>query len=111
MHLRPIITLHNAVGALLLGYAAAVLATPTSGAIAWIDSRTFLTPETVAGAFAVCGLAVCSLLTTPLLLYAIAALGFFFSRTDVGMTGVIGHLGVWVVINAVNYERARQWTN
>lgn len=41
MHLRP---------------PAAVLATPTSGAIAWIDSRTFLTPETVAGAFAVCGL-------------------------------------------------------
>jgi hypothetical protein len=118
MSIRPIISFPNAVGALMLGYALAIQLTPSTGAMGYIRANTPLDAHAVALIFVLCGGAIAlfrpapplfSLLATPFLLYAIAAVGFFLSREDVGFTGVMGHLGVWLIINAVNYERARQW--
>ena len=116
MHLRPIVTLHNAVGVVLLAYAVGVLATPNGGAMGYLTAQIGLTAPVLAVVFAACGLAILiarpnpplfSLLTTPILLYSFASLGFLLSPEGGALTAYFAHFGVWLVANAAIADRAR----
>ena len=117
--MRPIVTLHNVVGVVMLGYAVGVLATPHSGVTHWLAVNTFITPPLLAAAFAGCGtyilignprLALFSILTLPLLFYGVAAVGFLLSATNLNpaSTAVIAHNGLWITINAALLDQARR---
>lgn len=117
---RPVIGLINVTSFVMALYAVGVMYTPSSGIVAFLGEHTFLTPEMLAVAFLVCaGLiffvrpdpAVVSVLTTPILLYAIAGVFYFFSLYPNGsFTGALSHVAVWLIITASLYERARSGT-
>ena len=75
----------------------------------------------MAAAFAGCGVyilianprpALFSLLTTPLLFYAVASVGYLLSSANANpaSTAVIAHNGLWLTINAALLEQARRGT-
>lgn len=114
--MRPIISLAYVVGALMLGYAAGVLATPYTGAMGWLNANTFLNAPMMAAAFAGCGTYILvanppaplfSLLTLPILFYAGASTLYFLGSPAAALTAVLGHIGLWLVINVALIERAR----
>ena len=114
--MRPIVTLAHAVGVVMCLYAIGVMVTPNGGAMGWLQDNTPLTPPMLAVAFAVCGLyvffckphpALFSVLTTPILLYSLASLGFLLSPLGGALTAYVAHTGVWLVINAAIVEKAR----
>lgn len=116
--MRPIVTLHNAVGLIMLGYAAGVLATPNSGVTHWLAVNTFITPPLLAAAFAGCGTYILiasppaplfSLLTLPILFYAAASVFYFLGSSTAAVTAVLAHVGLWLVITAALFEKARSW--
>ena len=119
MAMRPLFSFHHVVGLIMLGYAAGVLATPNSGVTHWLAVNTFITPPLLAAAFAGCGtyiliarprLALFSILTLPLLFYAVASVGFLLSSANLNpaSTAVIAHNGLWLTINAALLEQARR---
>lgn len=114
--MRPIVTLHNAVGLVMLGYAVGVLATPHGGAMGYLTTRIGLTPPVLAALFMACGLAILiarpnpplfSLLTTPILLYSFASLGFLLSPEGGALTAYFAHTGLWLVTSAAIADQAR----
>lgn len=118
--MRPIVTLHNAVGVVLLAYAVGVLATPRGGAMGYLTAHLGLSAPVLAALFLACGLVILiarpkpplfSLLTTPILLYSFASLGFLLSPAGGALTAYFAHFGVWLVTNAAITEKARQWTS
>lgn len=114
---RPVFSLTNVVAFIMMAYAAGVWYTPNSGITSYLNDYTFVTPGLIAIAFVGCGSiiffcrpapAIFSLLTSPILMYSIGGFFFFFSiYPDGSFTGVIGHVGLWAVITAALYERAR----
>ena len=117
--MRPIVTLHNAVGVVMLAYAVGVLITPHGGAMGYLTTNLGITPPMLAAAFAGCGVYILignprmplfSLLTMPLLFYAVASVGFLLSSANLNpaSTAVIAHNGLWLVINAALLDQARR---
>jgi hypothetical protein len=115
--MRPLFTLAHTVGLLMLGYAAGVLLTPTGGVMNWLVDNTLFTPPVVAALFAGCGayvlianprLALISLLTTPILLYGLAAVFYFASNPSGSVTGVLSHNGLWLLTQAALLDAARR---
>ena len=114
--MRPIITFNRTAGAVMWIYALAVLLTSDNGTVHYLTGRTFLTPALMAGAFAVCGglifftrpiPQVVGLLTTPILLFAIATGFYFAGSAQFVMPGTIAHTGLWFIIQAALIEKAR----
>lgn len=118
MTMRPIFSLAHVVGLVMLGYAAGVLATPYTGAMGWLGANTFLTAPMMAAAFAGCGVYILiasppaplfSLLTLPILFYAAASVFYFLGSSTAAVTAVLAHVGLWLVITAALFEKARSW--
>jgi hypothetical protein len=114
--MRPLVTLHHSVGLVMLLYAAGVLITPHGGAMGWLQANTPITAPMLAALFAGCGTYILigkpkpplfSVLTTPILLYSLASLGFLLSPSGGALTAYIAHSGVWFITNASIAERAR----
>ena len=114
--MRPIVTLHNAVGVVLLAYAAGVLATPHGGAMGYITAHLGITAPVLAVLFAACGLVILitrpspplfSLLTTPILLYSFASLGYLLTPAGGALTAYFAHTSLWLVISAAIADQAR----
>ena len=115
--MRPFITLPHVVGLLMLGYAAGVLATPTTGVMDWLVDNTFLSPPIVAALFAGCGTyiliasprpALFSLLTTPILMYGLAAVFYFLGNPAGSVTALVAHNGLWLAVQAALMDTARR---
>jgi hypothetical protein len=117
--MRPLVTLNHAVGVVMLLYAIGVLATPTGGAMGYIEENLSVHAPVVALLFASCGLyifvcnpnpAVFAILTAPILFYALGSIGYFFSPRGGSVTAVFAHLGIWMIANGANAEKARTWS-
>ena len=120
--MRPLFSFAHIVGLVMLGYAAGVLVTRAfSGVTNWLTVNTFHHRRLIAAAFAGCGVyilignprpALFSLLTTPLLFYAVASVGYLLSSTNSNpaSTAVIAHNGLWLTINAALLDQARRGT-
>ena len=115
--MRPLFSLAHVVGLIMLGYAVGVLSTPGSGATDWLRDNTPLTTTAIALTFAICGgsllitkpkYGMFSLLTTPLLMYSLAAMMVYLQGTDNAFTIMVGHLGLWLVIQAALIDAARR---
>ena len=115
--MRPFFTLAHTVGLLMLGYAVGVLVTPESGVMNWLSENTFLTPPVVAALFAGCGayvlianprLALLSLLTTPILMYGLAAVFYFVGNPSGSITALVAHNGLWLLTQAALLDAARR---
>jgi len=114
--MRPIVTLHNAVGLVMLGYAVGVLVTPHGGAMGYLTASIGLMPTVLAVLFAACGLAILitrpspplfSLLTTPILLYSFASLAYLLTPAGGALTAYFAHFGLWLVTSAAIADQAR----
>lgn len=115
--MRPLFSLPNVVAVLMFAYAAAIAATPNGGAVNYLHDNTFITPPLLVGLFIASGLAIfilrpteagLSVLTTPILLYGVASLLYFFTLTTGAFAAVVAHIGLWLVIQAALYDRVRR---
>jgi hypothetical protein len=118
--MRPLVTLNHAVGVVMLLYAIGVLATPTGGAMGFIEENLSVHAPVVALVFLICGLAifffnpnpaVFAVLTAPILLYSLASFGYFIGPRGGSLTAFFAHISIWLVANAAITETARKWAD
>jgi hypothetical protein len=114
--MRPVFSLRNVIAVLMLAYGLAIAATPGGGAVGYLAERTFVTPTLLSLTFLVCGAVILilrpspaglALLSTPILIYGVASLLYFFTLTSGAFAAVVSHCGLWLVIQAALYDRAR----